>query len=483
MTRSNQIFENLKTKISVSKDIKSLERNYYEGLANCLRLGYFDNFRKLFNASVDFNIFIDVKKIPNRFELISKLVLNCIERVSTEYQTSALGEQIEILRFCNEFNLLEKELTDVERKSIGKIRNDNLFFANLIDLFGRVTDSFISYIYSELPRNLYDYFISRSNEYFPDREGLIYYIKNNFFNQYTIYGLSVRYLSSKKQFVDTFRKFYYSSNNQDKLEQVNKTYKGKKFIEFNVIYKTIYFGDEEDHEYREIKKHFISPENILINLDNIMAKDNYNFYSISMVLLGGLGPQGLGFTYSTPNGEIIEICSDQKESEAIIIKFKQFLRNKFLGKLDKELSNLDIKIDIKQGIIDFLTEILSNKEIVNYYDKDSILKKIKHYLYQIDGFQQIQKSELEDIIDKISKAVTLILRKIKLKDQFITRMDLVEKGKIKSEDIAKLTSLKGKSHYDVLRERFFYQYIVNLFYDVYIEEKEKLNEKNLKITF
>ena len=477
MTGSNQIFEKLKTMISVSKDIISLERNYYEGLANCLRLGYFDNFRKLFNASVDFNIFIDIKKIPNRFELISKLILNCIERISTEYQTSALGEQIDILRFCNEFNLFEKELTDNERKSIEKIRNDNLFFANLIDLFGRVTDSFISYIYLGLPRDLYDYFMSRPNEYFPDREGLVYYIKNYFFNQYTIYGLSVRYLSSKKQFIDTFKKYYYSPNNQENWEQINTNYKRKKFIEFNVIYKTIYFGDEEEQKYREFKKHFISPENILINLDNIMANDNYNFYSISMVLLGGLGPQGLGFTYSTPNGEIIEICSDQKETEAIIIKFKQFLRNKFLGKLDKELSNLDIKVGIRQCIIDFLTEILSNKEIVNYYDKDSILKKIRHYLYQIDGIQQIQISELEDIIDKISKAITLILRKIKLKDQFITRMELVAKGKIKSEDIAKLTSLKGKSHYDVLRERFFFQYIIDWFYDVYIKEKEKLNKK------
>ena len=214
-----------------------------------------------------------------------------------------------------------------------------------------------------------------------------------------------------------------------------------------------------------------------------MADDNYNFYCISMVLLGGLGPQGLGFTYSTPKGEIIEICSDQKETEAIIIKFKQFLRNKFLSKLDKELSKLGLIIGTRQRIIDFLSEILSNKEIVNYYDRDSILKKIRYKLYQIDGFQQINTSELEDIINKISKAVTLILRKIKLKDQFITRMDLVEKGKIKSEDIAKLTSLKGKSHYDVLRERFFYQYIVDWFYEIFIEEKEKLHKKNSKITF
>ncbi len=478
MTNSDQIFNNLKIKISVSKDKESLERNYYKGLANCLRKGYFDSFRKLFNASVDFNIFIEVKNIPNRIELISKLILDCYERVSTEYQTSALGDQIDILRFCNEFNLFEKELNEDERKLIGKIKNDNLFIGNLVDLFGSISDSFISYVYLGLPRVLYNYFMSRPNEYFPDREALLYYIKNHFFNQYTIYGLSVRYLSSQKQFIETFKQYYHSLKNQEISLQKNANYKKKKFIEFNVIYKTIYYDAEENHEYQEVKKHFVAPENIFKNIDNITANDNYNFYSISMVLLGGLGPQGLGFTYSTPKGEIIEICSDQKESEAIIIKFKQFLRNKFLNKLEKELSNLDIKLDLRKRIIEFLSDFLSNKEIVNFYDKNSILKKIRYELYQIDGFQQIKTIELEEIIEKISKAVTQILRKIKLKDQFITRMELVEKGKIKSEDIAKLTSLKGKSHYDVLRERFFYQYIVNWFYEVYLKEKEKSNKKN-----
>jgi hypothetical protein len=217
----------------------------------------------------------------------------------------------------------------------------------------------------------------------------------------------------------------------------------------------------------------VSPQNILKNIDNISAQDTYNFYSLSMVLLGGLGPQGLGFTYSTPKGEIIEICSDQKESEAIIIEFKQFQKRKFLKKLEKELTNLDINIVTKDNIINYLSDILDPNKLINYHHKDLILGNIKKYLYQFDEFQNQNKSDLEKLLREISQAISIILRSIKLKDQFITRMDLVAQDKIKSEDIAKLTSLKGKSHYDVLRERFFYQYIVNWFYQIYQDEKSK----------
>jgi signal recognition particle GTPase len=307
----------------------------------------------------------------------------------------------------------------------------------------------------------------------------------------------------------------------------------------------------------------VSPQNIVKNLDNIMANDNYKFYSISMVVFGGLGPQGLGFTYSTPKGEIIEICSDQKETEAIIIKFRQYLKRKFLAKLENEMERLGVKPDIIIGITSYLSEILNPEDLVSYNDMGSILKKIKNlldyefqqYKFELDEimskisnvFSKIYSRKIkiwfklffnrrvlgklekemvkmdvnadirrrikkyladsikpkdffkyyddnsisevigkllsdefqqlsEEIISKTSKAVSLILRQIKLKDQFKTRMDLVVEGKIKSEDIAKLTSLRGKSHYDVLRERFFFQYIVNWFYEVYVEEKGKFKK-------
>ncbi|MFW9867014.1 MAG: hypothetical protein ACFFEN_13040 [Candidatus Thorarchaeota archaeon] len=470
MKLSDQKHNHLNVKISVSKNKESIEKLYYKDLARYLKEGSFSSFKELLDGSVDLNIFIDVKKIPRRFNLISELLMECIDKVSGGNST-ALGELIDILRFCVDYGLLEKRLSEREKRSIREIKKDKLLLANLRDLFNKLSDSFIFFIHSIFIQELYKHFMESSNEFYTDRDELMYYIKNIFFNHYFVYGLSVRYLSSVMQFMETFKVNHAFNINKISKTEGNEIDNSKRFIEFNVLYKSYFSDNEENREYREIKRHLVSLENILKNENNIMSKEIYNFYSISMILLGGLGPQGLGFTYSTPKGEIIEICSDQKETEAIIIKFKQFLKNKFLKKLEKELTNFKIKINIRNQIIEFLSDILDPKKLINYQNKDLILQKIKNYLYRINEIQQQHKSDLELIITKISNAIRIILMRIELRDQFMTRMDLVVKDKIKSKDIAKLTSLKGKSHYDVLRERFFYQYIVDWLYDMYQNRK------------
>jgi len=472
-------FLDLKDSEDFEKISDNREKCYYLALAKLLTLlSYyrgtgdeaviFNEFSQLINISDKLGIFIEVKKIPFRFKIIAELHLDGMQK-------GLIGRIFVIIRFFNKYNLFERNLSSEELRLIEDIKkNDKPLIANLRDLFGTVSNSLIYYSCKIMP---YDLLLSNEErirnflnnpEYRSELRGRLLslnYLKT-WTDWYSMYGLSVRNLGSIHQFLDNFEENYDG---------------GKKVLEFDIIYRTFYFGDDEDHEFHEIKNHFVSPENILKNKDKILEKNNYNFYSISMVLLGGLGPQGLGFTYSTPRGEIIEICSDQKENEAIIIKFKQYLKRKFLAKLEKEMGRLGIKTDVRKKIISFLSRILNPKNLISYYDKDLILKKIRKFLYQIDEFQQAYKSELKDIIKKITKAVSLILRDIKLRDQFITRMDLVEEGKIKSEDIAKLTSLRGKSHYDVLRERFFFQNEINWFFKDYSNEIKELEERFLTI--
>ncbi len=327
-----------------------------------------------------------------------------------------------------------------------------------------------------MPQNLYNYFKRSSISFFPDYEGLMDYIKNSFFNQYTVYGLNVRNLIpienlNNKGVLSPIENFLIEIQ---KKQNENQN-KDKNFIEIKVSYKyhIYYYDTEEEHDQLVEKIHLVSPKNILKYKNKIIDKNNYNFYNLSMVVLGGLGPQGLGFTYSTPKGEVIEICSDQSEAEAIIIKYKQYLKRQFLIKLEKELNSYGFDEILKNKILKFLSDVLSKKELINYYKKESIIKKIEIFLEQIEDFRYEFKSELQELINKISAAISIILRRIELKDQFMTRIDLVAEDKIKPEDIAKLTSLKGKSHYDVLRERFFYQHIVDWFYELYYNDKLK----------
>ncbi|MFX1377865.1 MAG: hypothetical protein ACFFA4_02125 [Promethearchaeota archaeon] len=474
---SNQLFIEFKSELLKIKDKKKLEKAYYDKLSKCLKSGQFKAFELLADASIDFNIFIDITRISDRFRIISNLILNCIDKISKGYQTSALGDIINILRLSNKYNLVEKEINDSEKKFLIYFREKNtLFIENIYDLFEKASDSFILYVCKVIPNIVYNYLISHPIPFFLDPDELMDFIKNRFLNLYSVYGLNVRNLSSEEN--------SYHVEKLTPLEEffwdLHKNQEGDKakiddFIEVKKDYKDqVYYNDtEEEHEQIVEKIHLISPRNILQFKDKILDKNNYNFYNLSMVLLGGLGPQGIGFTYSTPKGEVIEICSDQSESEAIIIKFKQYLKRKFLIKLEKELKNYGIDNNLKNTIIKFLSDILNQKELIHYYKKEAIIEKVKDFLGNIEHFQQEIQSELQDLIRKISEAISIILRRIKLRDQYITRIKLVAEKKIKPEDIAKLTSLKGKSHYDILSERFFFQYLVSRVYELHNIEKTK----------
>ena len=434
-----------------------LERTYYGALSKCLVSSRFNEFGQLFNYSDKLGIFIDISNI-NIAEIITKLH---IEGFTAGYR----GRIIELVRFFNNYNLFERRFTAEQLKIIQEIKkNDKLLSINLKDLFGTVSDSLIYYVCKMMP---HDYLV-----WLGDRErGFVMNPKSleNWTDFFSIYGLSVRNLGRVEDFIKEV---------ESKLNTDGPTENSLTFV-FNPRYLYNLNDGRIIHVYRE--EHLVYPENILKNKEKILDKDNYNFYSLSMVIFGGLGPEGFGFTYSTPKGEVIEICSDQRETEAIIIQFKQYLKRRFLDKFEKEMARLNIGIDIRRKIIKYLSEIINPKDLISYHNKDSILRNIRNFLFQFNEFQSMTDTEIKEIFRVISIAISRILKKLKLKDQFMTRMDLVAKGNLKSEDIAKLTSLRGKSHYDVLRERIFLQNKPKWFFKDYPEEIEELEKQFLKL--
>ena len=99
-----QVINLIDSKLKRGVKKKHIELEFYNTLTKFLELKQFENFKHLIDYSDKLDIFIDLNKIPNRFGIISDLLMNCIREVSASYQTSSLGELIQILKFFNEFN-------------------------------------------------------------------------------------------------------------------------------------------------------------------------------------------------------------------------------------------------------------------------------------------------------------------------------------------------------------------------------------------
>ena len=449
---------NLFESINYEKFKDRIEKSYYSALSKFLASLRFEDFSELFKYSDKLGIFIDVKKIPSRFQIICDLHLDGIQR-------GLIGRIFDIIRFFNKYNLFERDFTLGELEIIEEIKKDKMLMANLNDLFGKLSNSLIFYACKIIPYDLYLMYVERINYFLNTAQRFelrgtfnLNYLKG-WTDHYSMYGLSVANLGDSKSFIKYCKKQYELYKNRETIKNVQ-------------LLKIKYHN----------RIHLVSINNILKNYDKILENEkNYSFYSLSMVLLGGLGPQGHGFTYSTPRGELIEICSDIRENEAIIIKYKQFLKERFLSKMDKELCKKGIDENTVQKLKEYLSDVINDKQKISFFNKDEIVNHIYKFLSKSKESSSRNDSELLDLIREISDAIKIILRPIEMIDQFICRMNLVDESILQSEEIAKLTSLEGKSHYDVLRERFFFQNEVYWFFKDYSNEINALQKKFLSI--
>ncbi|MFX1398205.1 MAG: hypothetical protein ACFFAS_14320 [Promethearchaeota archaeon] len=446
----DNIISIVKSKINIGNDQNEIESYFYTQLSIFLKEGDFEGFKTLLDHSTAFNIHADVKNIPNRLEIISTLHKERLLRMNTQFQ-SFLGDIIELLKFCYQFNLYESE--DISNESLDiveELKTDKLLLDNLVGLFGGYSTSFLHYIRILMPRELYDFMMKIYSIRIDSAQYNIFEMINSIrihFDYYSTYGLSVLKLGTISEFLELFdeelEKQQYDKKKPEKNGLIRYSY-GKKII-------------------------LVSPSNIIKNRKKIKSNHEYSFYSLAMVLLGGVGPQGHGFLYSTPKGEVVEICSDRKENNAMIIKQKIFFKHIFLIKLEKQMTSLFIDQDIAKQIIAILNDTIKTNDVVDINKKRSILTKVNDILKTISHSMD-KTSEFNELKRKISKAIDLIFLDIRMEDQFKARMTLLEQGKLTSEEIAKFTSLRDKSHYNVLQERFFFQHIVNWFYLLFLRE-------------
>ncbi|MBN1802896.1 MAG: hypothetical protein JW891_15410 [Candidatus Lokiarchaeota archaeon] len=456
MTSLDNIINIIKSKNNIGESQEELEDYFHQQLSILFEKGELECFKTLIEKSIPFNIHLDLKRIPKRLEIISILHKKLLRTSMTDQYQTFLGEIINLLRFCFRYNLFEME--EIPLKSlelIEEIKQDRLLLKNLEDLFGGYSTSFLYYIRFEMPKEIYEYFqempyvgfdLLRYNQL--DSANLI----RMYFNHYSTYGLSVLNLGPISHFLNAFD------------EEAKQGFTNSKTSTNSELFLKYVFNE---------KTILVSPTNISRNRKKILDKRIYNFYSLAMVLFKGIGPQGHGFLYSTPKGEVIEICSDRTENQAIIVKQKQFFKQQFLKRLDRQLTEYHINKETRKKIIIYLKKKIKQDEVINIYRKNQILTRISIFLKESIQSTILTEDNILNLTEKISKALDLIFREIRMEDQFKARMKLVEQEKLTSEEIAKFTSLREKSHYDVLRERFFFQYVIEWFYKIFLKEYAK----------
>ncbi|MFX1299217.1 MAG: hypothetical protein ACFFD2_30690, partial [Promethearchaeota archaeon] len=269
------------------------KREYRDEIEYYLKRGNLTAIERLIERLQDEGILIDLTEIRNIEQIISQLIL---QHLVPNYN---IEEVFRVLQFANDFQFFEHSTI----KPIFSIPNHEreLIFTNLQSLFGPLSNGFFDFIVYHLADSLREIienpdFLTNSmyvqiTDTIPLSRKIqfLYYLIDN----YTFYGLRSRKIGTFNQYLNRYKKYrekfdenYYTFEiEKSETPGADSIPSGYFFFfqpatEKHLIYAPLLEQVKQKYEHQEYQ---------------------YEFPIISMVVYGGLGPEGKGFTYLSPS--------------------------------------------------------------------------------------------------------------------------------------------------------------------------------------
>jgi len=413
------------------------EDQYLSQLNRYLMSGNLRDFEKLVKRLDDQGISLDLSRIQNIEEKVSNLFIYHLQTGIN------IDEIFHILKFANDFQFFAGLS---EESNLPIADKDQEIIMNLQSLFENLSPGFFHYIVESLPNALSIFISSNRGRFLPfdsriSLEETINSIYSFVDNTYSSYGLRTRKIGSfedyyqkykrKRQF---FNEDYYSFEVErtDLTDQSNQSF----FIIFTERGNTA-------------EKHLVyAPLLEKVRKKFELSEYSYEFPIVSMIVEGGIGPEGKGFAYLTPHGEVIEVCSDAKQNKAYIIEYKKYLKSIFLEKLAQHMQSWPEKLRLET--IDFFKTNI-HTQMVGLHDIENLSEQeINLYLKKVNNLIT------QDFLNFLDKSLYEILIPVQMEDQFKVRMDLIKDNKISESEVARMASLGEISHFDILNQRIFF---------------------------
>jgi len=413
------------------------EDQYLSQLNRYLISGNLRDFEKLVKKLDDEGILVDITRISDIEEKISNLFVFHLQNGVN------IPEILHILKFSNDFQFFAGQ-PEINSPPISDQKQEIIM--NLQSLFGDLSPGFLNYITESLPHTLSTFISSNSERFLPfdsqfslaERIDSLYFFVDN---TYSSYGLRTRKIGTFKIYYQKYMrkrektdKDYYAFEVErtDLTDQSNQS--------FFIIFTDMGFAPEKHLVYAPLL------ETVKNKYESGMY--GYEFPIVSMVVTGGIGPEGKGFAYLTPNGEVIEVCSDAKQNKAYIIEYKKYLKSIFLEKLAQHMQSWPEKLRL-ETINFFKTNI--HTEMVGFHDIENLSdQEVNSYLKRVNNLIT------QDFLSFLDKSIREILIPVQMEDQFKVRIQLIKDNKITESEVAKMASLGDVSHFDILNQRIFF---------------------------